>query len=56
LGVHIGRLEGRAMFRQLLTRVTDLQLAGPVIWLDSTLVAGPMAAPISYSPRATVGV
>jgi cytochrome P450 len=55
LGVHIGRLEGHAMFRQLLTRVPDLELAGPITWLDSTLVAGPMTAPVTYTPKAPIG-
>jgi cytochrome P450 len=55
LGVHIGRLEGHAMFRQLLSRIPDVELAAPITWLDSTLVAGPMTAPVSYTPTAPVG-
>jgi cytochrome P450 len=52
LGVHIGRLEAHAMFRQLLTRLPDLSLAGDVVWLDSTLVAGPMKMPVRFTPSA----
>jgi cytochrome P450 len=52
LGVHVGRLEAHAMFRQLLTRTPDLSLDGDVIWLDSTLVAGPMEMPVKFTPSA----
>jgi cytochrome P450 len=52
LGVHVGRLEAHAMFRQLLTRMPDLALAGELVWLDSTLVAGPMEMPVKFTPSA----
>jgi len=52
LGVHVGRLEAHAMFRELLGRLPDLALGGEVVWLDSTLVSGPMAMPVTYTPVA----
>jgi cytochrome P450 len=53
LGVHIGRLEAHAMFRQLLTRMPDLRLDGAIRWLDSTLVSGPMEMPVAFTPSAS---
>jgi cytochrome P450 len=50
LGVHIGRLQGRAMVSEILRRVPDLELAGPVSWLESTLVSGPSKMPVRYTP------
>jgi cytochrome P450 len=50
LGVHVGRLQADAMFRQLLRRTPDLALSGDVVWLDSTLVSGPMEMNVKFSP------
>ncbi len=50
LGVHIGRLQGRAMIGELLKRVPDVEIAGPVSWLESTLVSGPAVMPVTYTP------
>jgi cytochrome P450 len=52
LGVHIGRLQGRTMIAELLRRVPDLELDGPVTWLESSLVSGPSNMPVRYTPPA----
>lgn len=54
LGVHIGRMQGRAMVGEVLRRVPDLALDGPVSWLESTLVSGPAKMPVRYTPTAPV--
>jgi cytochrome P450 len=41
LGSHIARVEIDAMFRQLLTRLPDLQKIGDTEWLLSTFISGP---------------
>ncbi len=41
LGAQVARVEIEAMFRQLLTRLPDLQKAGQTVWLPSTFISGP---------------
>jgi cytochrome P450 len=41
LGSHVARVEIDAMFRQLLTRLPDLQKIGETEWLPSTFISGP---------------
>jgi cytochrome P450 len=41
LGSHVARVEIDAMFRQLLTRLPDLQKIGETQWLPSTFISGP---------------
>jgi cytochrome P450 len=41
LGSHVARVEIEAMFRQLLTRLPDLERAGDTEWLPSTFISGP---------------
>jgi cytochrome P450 len=52
LGVHVGRLQVRSVLKELLRRLPDISLAGPVKWLDGTLTSGPAQMPIRYSPTA----
>lgn len=52
LGVHIGRLQGRAMIGELLKRIPDIEVSGKVSWLESTLVSGPSVMPVTYAPSA----
>lgn len=49
LGSHVARLEIEAMFRQLLTRMPDLERAGDVTWLPSTFISGPKHLPVRRS-------
>ena len=41
LGAHIARIEIAAVLRELLTRLPDLEPAGPTEWLPSTFISGP---------------
>jgi cytochrome P450 len=51
LGQHIARIEIDAMFREVLTRLTDFQLAGEVEWLPSNFISGPKSMPLRFSGR-----
>jgi cytochrome P450 len=46
LGAHIARVEIAALLRELLTRVPDMEPAGPTEWLPSTFISGPKHLPV----------
>jgi cytochrome P450 len=46
LGAHIARVEIAALLRELLTRLPDLEPAGPTEWLPSTFISGPKHLPV----------
>lgn len=48
LGANLARLEIRAMFEQVLTRLPNLRLAGPVERLRSNFINGPRKMPVQY--------
>lgn len=48
LGQHIARIEIDAMLREVLTRMKDFELAGPVEWLPSNFISGPKAMPLRF--------
>ncbi len=48
LGQHIARVEIDAMLVEVLTRMTDFELAGPTEWLPSNFISGPKAMPIRF--------
>ncbi len=48
LGQHIARIEIDAMRREVLTRMTDFQLAAPPEWLVSNFISGPNAMPLKF--------
>jgi cytochrome P450 len=50
LGAHIARVEARAIFREVLTRMPDVEPAGPVERLASIFIAGPRRMPVRFSP------
>ena len=50
LGAHLARLEIRALLREVLTRMPDLEPAGPVSWLPSTFISGPKHMPVRFTP------
>ncbi len=52
LGQHIARIEIDAMFREVLTRLTDFQLAGEVEWLPSNFISGPKSMPLRFRAAA----
>jgi cholest-4-en-3-one 26-monooxygenase len=52
LGAHLARLEIQAAYRHLLPRLAEVELAGPVERLHSSLVGGVKRLPIRYRLRA----
>jgi cytochrome P450 len=50
LGANLARLETRALFQQVLTRLPDLRLAGPVERLRSIFINGPRRMPVAFTP------
>ncbi len=51
LGANLARAETRAMMRQLVERLPDIQLAGPVERLHSDFVHGIKKMPVTFTPR-----
>jgi len=49
LGAHIARLEIRAVFRELFTRLAHIERAGPTDRVASILVSGPKRLPVTYA-------
>lgn len=50
LGANLARVEIRALFEQVLARLPDLELAGPVEWLRSSFISGPRRMPVRFTP------
>jgi cytochrome P450 len=48
LGAHLARLEMEVAYRHLLPRIDEIELAGPVDRLHSSLVGGVKRLPIRY--------
>jgi len=51
LGSNLARLEIRLMFEELLTRLPDIQLAGPVSRLRSNFINGIKRMPVRFTPE-----
>ena len=51
LGSNLARLEIRVMFEELLRRLPDIQLAGPVDRLRSSLINGIKRMPVVFTPE-----
>ncbi len=52
LGSNLARLEIRLMFAELLRRLPDIELAGPVARLRSNFIAGIKRMPVRFTPAA----
>jgi cytochrome P450 len=50
LGAYVARVEAAAMMREVLTRMVDLEPAGPVERLPSIFIAGPRRMPVRFRP------
>ncbi len=50
LGAYVARVEIAAMLREVLTRMTDLEPAGPLERLGSIFIAGPKRMPVRFRP------
>ena len=58
LGAHLARRELAVMFRQLLTRLPDIEVAGDAVHLEAMgvpLVGGIKRLPVRFTPTARVG-
>ena len=51
LGAHLARMEVRAIFKELLARFDNIQLADAATWIQAYFVQGPKSIPITYRPR-----
>jgi cytochrome P450 len=51
LGAHLARLEMRAVFREIVARIDDIELAGEPTWIRAYFVQGPKSIPITYRVR-----
>ena len=51
LGANLARLEIKVMFEELLRRLPDIELAGPVERLRSYFISGIKAMPVRFTPE-----
>lgn len=51
LGANLARLEIRIMFEEILRRLPDIALAGPIRRLRSNLIAGIKTMPVQFTPE-----
>jgi cytochrome P450 len=50
LGSHLARVEIAALVSEILTRLTDLEPAGPVTYIPSNFFSGPKHMPVRFRP------
>jgi cytochrome P450 len=55
LGSHLARVEIAALLREILTRMPDLEPAGPTTWLQSNFISGPRHLPVRFTPGPKLG-
>jgi cytochrome P450 len=53
LGANVARLEMRVMFEEILRRIPDVRLAGPVRRLRSNFINGRKSMPVTFTPEST---
>lgn len=55
LGTHLAKLEGKAIFAELLPRLASIEAAGPAEYMQTLFVGGPKHLPVRYEfePRRT---
>jgi cytochrome P450 len=51
LGAHLARLEIQVMLREILTRLPDIEPAGPPQWLASNFISGLTRLPVQFTAR-----
>jgi cytochrome P450 len=49
LGAHIARLEIQVMLREILTRIPDIEQAGPAQWVESNFILGLRHLPVQFT-------
>ena len=52
LGASLARLEARVAFEEILRRLSDLELAGPVVRVRSNWILGVKSMPVRFTPAA----
>lgn len=55
LGANLARVEAAALVWQVLSRMKNMELAGPIERVPSTLIAGIHSMPVKFTPAARVG-
>jgi cytochrome P450 len=50
LGAHLARIEIHELLSEVLTRMPDLEPAGPAEWLPSNFISGPRHLPVTFTP------
>jgi cytochrome P450 len=50
LGAPLARIEIRAILREILTRLPDIEPAGETTWLESNFISGPQRLPVRFTP------
>jgi cytochrome P450 len=55
LGQHIARIEIDAVLNEVLTRMEDLQIAAPPVWLQSNFIAGPTKLDVTFTAGRRLG-
>ena len=53
LGANLARVELRVMFEELLRRLPDMELAGPVVHTPSAFIRGISSMPVEFTPERT---
>lgn len=56
LGSHLARMELRVIFREVLTRLPDIELAGPVRRLRSNFINGVKTMPVRFTPSKPIAL
>lgn len=51
LGSHIARAEIQVMLREIMTRLPDIEQAGPVEYIASNFISGPSKLPVRFTPK-----
>jgi cytochrome P450 len=49
LGTHLARLEGCALYAELMPRLRSIEPAGPPEYMETLFVGGPKRLPIRYA-------
>ena len=55
LGQHLARIEIDAVLTEVLSRMDDLAIAAPPVWLQSNFIAGPTHLEVTFRPGAALG-
>ena len=54
LGAPLARLEARVALEEVLARIPDYRVVGPVVWSQASVLRGPVSLPVVLEPAASV--